>query len=356
VLELVSTDGPRFDYDPVTLQPKGLLIEEQRTNLLLQSGWAGATTGTPGAAPTSWTLGFGAGVTTTVVDSIYGGIDSAQAIKIEADAGERLFFNQVVNVSAGVTYVVSVFVEQITGAIGRPISVTAGTTTATVTANPDSPTGVSRVILVFTADGTGTVNVRIGVGATAAISAAASVTLSRPQLEAGAFATSYIPTTTAAATRAADVAVMTGANFSNWYNQSEGTLFAEAATTSTANNAGVICAEDGTTNNRIQLRRNASGPSLGLVVVAGGTVQVNGAGGAYPAATSNKATAAYKVDDFVAALSGAVVITDAAGVVPTNNQLVVGAGSGQAALNGHIRRIAYWPRRLTNAELQGVTA
>ena len=36
------------------------------------------------------------------------------------------------------------------------------------------------------------------------------------QAEAGAFTTSYIPTTTAAVTRAADSATITGTNFSSW--------------------------------------------------------------------------------------------------------------------------------------------
>ena len=38
VIETVNANLPRFDYDPVTLVPKGLLIEEQRTNLGVYSG------------------------------------------------------------------------------------------------------------------------------------------------------------------------------------------------------------------------------------------------------------------------------------------------------------------------------
>jgi hypothetical protein len=44
------------------------------------------------------------------------------------------------------------------------------------------------------------------------------------QKEAGAFPTSYIPTTTATVTRAADVASMTGTNFSTWYNVNQSTF------------------------------------------------------------------------------------------------------------------------------------
>jgi hypothetical protein len=45
--------GPRFDYDPVTLQPKGLLIEEQRTQLLLNSSLAGTSLATQNVTVTA---------------------------------------------------------------------------------------------------------------------------------------------------------------------------------------------------------------------------------------------------------------------------------------------------------------
>jgi len=45
--------GPRFDYDPVTLQPKGLLIEEQRQNLVLNSTLDGANLATQSVTVTA---------------------------------------------------------------------------------------------------------------------------------------------------------------------------------------------------------------------------------------------------------------------------------------------------------------
>jgi hypothetical protein len=59
------------------------------------------------------------------------------------------------------------------------------------------------------------------------------------QVEAGAFATSYIPTVASQVTRSADSAVMTGTNFSSWYNASEGTFYCEAATVDIVSNKGI---------------------------------------------------------------------------------------------------------------------
>lgn len=37
LFEMVPANQPRFDYDPVTRQPLGLLIEESRSNLIINS-------------------------------------------------------------------------------------------------------------------------------------------------------------------------------------------------------------------------------------------------------------------------------------------------------------------------------
>lgn len=54
------TNNPRFDYDPVTLAALGLLIEEQRTNLLLNSpvDGTGLLTQSVTVAATPYTLSF----------------------------------------------------------------------------------------------------------------------------------------------------------------------------------------------------------------------------------------------------------------------------------------------------------
>ena len=76
------------------------------------------------------------------------------------------------------------------------------------------------------------------------------------QLEAGAFATSYIPTSGSTVTRADDNAVISGTNFTDLYNESEGTIFSEFNTKATSGNVSkwVVSINDETTNNYIAMR------------------------------------------------------------------------------------------------------
>jgi hypothetical protein len=90
------------------------------------------------------------------------------------------------------------------------------------------------------------------------------------QLEAGAFATSYIPTVASQVTRSADVATMTGTNFSSWYNQTEGTFVAsfQNVVDPAAGGKAVFSTNDGTNNNRVTLVTTTAAAE-GRIVVGG---------------------------------------------------------------------------------------
>ncbi len=173
------------------------------------------------------------------------------------------------------------------------------------------------------------------------------------QLEAGAFPTSYIPTTTAAATRAADSAVVTP--ISSFYNQAEGTLFAETSVTSDiAGGRDVVTFNSDIANNWIGLRW-AGNTQAQFAVVADNVTHVSIAASGYTAAGVYKRIGVYKVDDFAQAINGTVVGTDTSGTLPVVSRLVFAASGNQVTLNGHIRKIAYWPKRLTDTLLQQLT-
>jgi hypothetical protein len=174
-------------------------------------------------------------------------------------------------------------------------------------------------------------------------------------VETGAFATPYIPTVASQVTRVADSAAMTGTNFSQWFNPSEGCFVASALTANTAATGGILSAEDGTTSNRMQLRNNSSS-ALSLTVVVAGTTQVSMTNGSFAANVYKIAAASYKFNDYAISCDGAAVSTDTTATVPVVNQLVIGGGTSHNSLNGYLKRLTYYPQALTSANLQAVTA
>jgi hypothetical protein len=180
--------------------------------------------------------------------------------------------------------------------------------------------------------------------------------IAAPQLEQGAFATSYIPTTTAAATRAADSAVVTP--ISSFYNQSEGTLFAEVQRDTLNTNLVTIASlDDNTLNNRVAMGlQGGSGRRMRVTIVTATASQWDEFNAGNSSVWPTRVIVAYKASDFAATVQGGAVVSQASGTVPTATHLYIGNRGGSALLaNSHIRRIAYWPRRLSNSLLQQLT-
>jgi hypothetical protein len=180
--------------------------------------------------------------------------------------------------------------------------------------------------------------------------------VTQAQLEAGALATSYIPTTTASVVRSADVCSITGANFSgsSFYNPSEGTVIGEGIVDTVG--TGLLFPffasfSDGTSNNRVLLGTNASNGARPIVMTAGSTVFTTSFGSSF-AGQFRKVGLVYKQDDFIAAFNGSLTTADNTGDVPS--------GINQVAFNsaffvGTISSIRYYKRRLPNAKLQALT-
>jgi hypothetical protein len=150
--------------------------------------------------------------------------------------------------------------------------------------------------------------------------------------------------------------VISGANFTPWYNQNEGTIIATWSTTSAvvSSNLGVFSVSDGTVNERIQIRRIASTNDVGFLAVDGGVTQYSN----QIAASSdvNISALAYRVNDFIGANNGTLGTADTSGTLPTVTQAEIGFGINQTYLGGHVRNITYYPTRLTDAQLQALTA
>ena len=174
------------------------------------------------------------------------------------------------------------------------------------------------------------------------------------QLEAGAFSTSYIPTTSATVTRAADSASMVGSNFSSWYNQSEGTIYAAVSFTNTSSFNTVYSITDGTSSNVIRTIQWNNGTDRPLIITTAGLGQT-----AY--STSGlignvKYCAAFALNNANYAKNGILGVDDTLVTLPAVNQLTLGNTTGGALyLNGWLQSIKYYPKRLPNADLQRLT-
>jgi len=362
--------GPRFDYDPVTLAAKGLLIEEQRTNLALNSG--DALSGTGGVVVANQI---------TAPDGSLSDFFQEDTSSLEHYAGDRT-----PSVTAGTTYTWSFYAKLgLTGEARRVCVRTGGqgpgnvvfdleTGGSTVLA-PVVSSGISsagngwfRCWIVYTATGTGAAVFRqqLAKGANTVYTGDGTSGLFfwGAQLEVGAFPTSYIPTTTAAATRAADVASVTGDNFSNWYNPVEGTMLVDAQVinTTTVGISGVLASigDSATFNETMYLSRGSASTNVTANVLDNGVAQwaANTLGSA-AANTVFKVAMAYKLDNLGGSFNGATPVTDNVATIPTVNSLTLGNGSWSGAanwVNGHIRSFKYYPTRLSNDEIQSLTA
>ena len=378
VLQTAAAGEARFDYDPATLAAQGLLIEEQRTNSIRNSTAQGAVAGTPGTAPTNWVITgtsdgltreiIGTGVENgiTYVDVKYSGTTTASSVKIIAFEAA----NHIV-ASSGQTWAASAYVKIASGSLVNVTSVNiltqgrdSGNTTFTETfTTPFTPSAtLTRFVAASTLANASTAFVRTSVNFTYLINTAIDITLriGLPQLELGAFATSVIPTTSASATRNADAASMTGTNFSSWYNAAEGTIYTEGSSgQTTAGPNGFASIEDGTINNRIQVRRAGEflAERLSGIIVAGGSTQASltSSVNSWPVNTSAKIVLGYKVNDIAQTINSASPQTDSSATIPSVDRMIIGGGVGVVNTNGHIRRIAYYPTRLANEQLQALT-
>ena len=153
------------------------------------------------------------------------------------------------------------------------------------------------------------------------------------------------------------MALIQGSNFSGWYNPVEGTFFANSKKNSSAATTvnPVIYADDGSSD-RVAIQYNTT-PAIEASVVAGGSTQASFTfSSTY---TSDNSTAiGYKINDFAAVNNSGTVGTDTSGSLPNINAMRIGNRTIVSAqyLNGTIKRIAYYNRRITNQELQGITS
>jgi hypothetical protein len=358
-----AAHGPRLDYDPAVVgSARGLLVEEQRTNLITYSAqfddaaWtkysslsvtANSTTSPDGTSnadtliPPAATGSFGIGQTflkaaSAITYTLSGYAKSAgyNFLLLRIDDGSANGVKVAFNVSTGA--VSTALATNGTGwAIGTASISAVGNSWYRWSVSFTTGTSVSLRFIAYVSDQTGdafstpsyTANGTSGIYAYGA------------QLEANAsFATSYIPTAASTVTRSADVASVGVSQFP--YSQSAGSFI--VAFNSAKTNAGIL---------------GSGNTADGLLYASISDLKTwNGTTGLTSANTwtlnaLTKAGIAYDSAGRSMTLNGGTIASDS-NLIQTITSMEIGSSFQGGKLNGHIRQITYIPRRLSNAELQ----
>ena len=349
-----AAHGPRLDYSS-SGSALGLLVEEQRTNLLQRSQelaaspWSAnqsAVTADNGIAPDGTTTAdllasSGAGSFPALSQTVSGsGTITFSAYVKDGTSGQVIFRVTGVDVGgAGNTEAVYRFTFS-TALFTRQQGGT-GTTTVQSLAN-----GWYRIALTLTTTSYSSV-IFYPRWSDATI---VNVLLWGAQLEAGSFATSYIPTAAATVTRNADLASVGVSQFP--HSSTEGTWVANFQTIVTG---GVPLATT-------ILNYDATGTRLPLYIGQGAQIV-----GSYDGTTIigsgvdatgqvTKAAVAYTTSERAISAQGSSVVTGASTSGFASASTINFGTTGSGLINGWFRQITYIPRRLANAELQSRTA
>lgn len=177
-----------------------------------------------------------------------------------------------------------------------------------------------------------------------------------PQLEQGSFATSYIPTSGSQSTRSPDIASIPVSSFG--YNQSAGTVVVDYSTFHTYTGVpyprAVNLAQAGVPRTGVEVLAYFADTSLSVyhlnTLEAGGSTNEGGGG---------SAAIAFAQDNVQFAKDGSLVGgTDTSATIAPYTVMYIGASNsaGGNPMSGHIKSIQYFPRRLTDAQLQELTS
>ena len=369
LIQSATTNTPRIDFDPVTNDRKGLLIEESRTNLIIRS-----------ESFSNWSLQDSTLSTnaTTAPD----GTTNAVKLVENTDNDDHLIGISV-TITSGATCTLSAFLKQSesnrhgylrTNNEGTSTYIVVDLSNGTVSETgsdvisssvQDFGNGWYRASFTYTNSGDTSSGFIIGISNSTTPSddsvaytgdGSSGIFVFGAQFEEGAFPTSYIPTSGATATRAADVATIATSAFG--YNQDEGTFLAEASTFDGSGSAKIVfiaTSSSAQNTDRFMLFFSTS-EALKFEIETGNVKVADIVRGTGLLNSVEKMAAAYQENNSAFAITDSAVSTDTSCTIPTNTILRFGTFTGTSNfLNGHIKKFQYFPRRLSNTQLQEVT-
>lgn len=371
----------RFDCNPLTRNSLGLLIEESRVNLLTYSSdfsnavWVksnSTVTSAANVAPDGTQTAFNlVSNTSTGLQAIAQTVTkaaSALAYTSTVHFKANQYTYSWLQISDGAGNGAIVYFNLTTGAISTAV---AGIGTAFTALSATTPTSIGNgwyrcnitgtsntatsLVTQFGSSTNGTSNSVVGNGYS-------GIFIWGAQLEAGSFATSYIPTVASTVTRATDQASMTGTNFSSWWNVSQSTFVVEFDKPNLTNVGTLIGVYGGISLAQIEVTSNAIGSNVLAFFQPSGTLN-NAIGSS--SLSSNKFSVSFGANLF-APFDGIGAINGASGIFGTGayfpnplfNSLYIGLRQhvGDQKLNGHIRKLSYYPVALSSANLVALTS
>jgi hypothetical protein len=372
VLQTAAAGTARFDHDPVTGESKGLLIEEQRTNLLTYSeDFSNAVWTKYASNSISTNLGVAPDGTQTA--------DQFSLVTSSSSQGFYAFFS-----ASAITYTHSIYVKPLdshkffalSGFDGKSTSYNlstmavssgeGGTSTGTIV---DVGNGWYRLTRTVTATAGSQYPALIAIPSYPRVGGSTTWTPTTPartliwgaQLEAGAFPTSYIKTTSAQATRNADTASMTGTNFSSWYRQDEWSICLDVTTWV----GGAACFGNSYSANIELVRNNTYSAGIYTSGIGGVTMYYPiTSTPSYPVSTyvpnqnqryalalkANEQSFGYMGNSSTGTAANAPSLASFSGFYFGSN---IGPNSNK--YTGYIKTIKYYPVALTSAELAALT-
>jgi hypothetical protein len=318
----VPSAAPRFDHDPTTGESLGLLIEESRTNYCIDS-----------ENPAGWVVSNGASKQTFTAVTAPDGSTLTQGFRLP-DGGSRVY--PTLSSPGTVVPVSSFYVRSVSGTATLNLFIQGVNVGSNISVPSDrwlriSGTSASNTVTAFSVRGN--------------FSQSEDVYIWGAQLETGSFPTSYIPTTGTALTRSADVASITGSNFSSWYNSNQGTLAGKVKVIGASSFYAIYdYGSNGPWLRRWSDPNNPSGfgpgyPKIGNLPFVGG-----------------KFADAYLVGDGIASSTNGSTVSTNTTSFSDGFQLKIFELNTFPPVCGTISRLTYFPERLPDATLQAITA
>jgi hypothetical protein len=350
----VPANTARFDHNPITGESLGLLVEEQRTNLLTYS---------EDFSNGSW-IKAGASITNNTSIAPDGTL-TADTLTVTATNYSAAFKY----VSLSGTHTLQCFVKKITAKYAAVYLINPDGGTVIFDLDTGLQVYTEATVLNSSIENVGNGWYKISVTASninraAVFASSSAVDLTSTigesmyiwgaQLEAGEFPTSYIKTEASQVTRSADSASMTGANFSDWYRQDEGVLFVDVVKVDPAVNRFAFGLGYNSSNYIGSLYQSGQATYIRPSVVASAFANT------FTTNQLTKVAIGYKTANYASCINGVVIANTTASPTPsgTDGALYFGTSpfTPSQIATSYFRKLAYYPQRLTNENLQALTS